>query len=427
MKIQIKMKGLSRTSFFSLSSNFYRNFLPPTPSNGGEQPANFQFLKEIQKVYDREIFNQRYSELWKNFPSKFLSVAIILSFIFSNLSTAYGQKYSNEFLNIGIGARARGMGNAAIANTNSVMATYWNPAALAALEIKGAQFGAMHTEQFAGVAKFDYLGAVLPLSNENRKFGISLIRFGIDDIPNTLSLFEADGSINYDNIVPFSSADYAFLGSYAQKLNTKKGSLYLGGNAKIVYRQIGPFASSWGFGLDASLLYVGKKWRFGLLVKDATNTFNAWSFSLSDEEKNILSLTGNDLPINSVEKTKPQITLGVARPFQLNDKWNLLAEMDWIATTDGKRNTLISADPISLDLALGLELDFKDLIFFRLGVNNFQKESNFDTTNFLTIQPNLGIGLKIQQFQIDYAFTDVGEQRNQTYSHVISLIYELKK
>ena len=379
------------------------------------------------KLKNLVIFNQRYNRFWKKNLSKFPSAAIVLLLTFSSFSTIYCQKYSNEFLNIGIGARARGMGNAAIASTNSVMATYWNPAALAALEIKGAQFGAMHTEQFAGVAKFDYLGAVLPLSNANRKFGVSLIRFGIDDIPNTLSLFEADGSINYDNIVPFSSADYAFLGSYAQKLNTKKGNLYVGGNAKVVYRQIGPFASSWGFGLDASLLYIGKKWRFGLVIKDVTNTFNAWSFSLSDEEKNILSLTGNDLPINSVEKTKPQITLGIAKFFQLNDKWNLLTEMDWIATTDGKRNTLISADPISLDAALGLELDFKDLVFFRLGVNNFQKEDNFDTSDFLTIQPNLGIGLKVQQFQIDYAFTDVGEQRNQTYSHVISLIYELKK
>lgn len=353
-------------------------------------------------------------------------ILLPLSFLFV-LTDSYCQKYSNEFLSIGIGARARGMGNAAVASTNSVVAGYWNPAALGAIELKGPQVGAMHTEQFAGVAKFDYLGVVLPIANQDRKFGLSLIRFGIDDIPNTLSLFDADGTINYDNIVPFSSADYAFLGSYSQKINTKKGNLYVGGNAKIVYRQIGPFASSWGFGIDASLLYFSKKWRLGLVVRDASNTFNAWSFNLSDEEKNVLSLSGNDLPINSVEKTKPQITLGIARSFKMNDNWDLLTEMDWIATTDGKRNTLISADPISLDLAIGAELDFKDLIFLRLGVNNFQKESNFDTTNFLTIQPNLGIGLKIQQFKIDYAFTDIGEQRNQTYSHVISLIFELKK
>jgi len=355
---------------------------------------------------------------------KYTLILLIPTFFLTEVNA---QKFSNEFLNIGIGARARGMGNAAVASTNSVFAGFWNPAALGALDLDAPQFGAMHTEQFAGVAKFDYLGAVLPLAKKDSKFGISVIRFGIDDIPNTLSLFEADGTINFDNIVPFSSADYAFIGSYAQKVNTKKGKLYVGGNAKVIYRQIGPFANSWGFGLDASALYFGKKWRVGLVIKDATNTFNAWSFNLSDEERNVLSLSGNDLPINSVERTKPQITLGIARPFQLNDKWGLLAEMDWVATTDGQRNTLISADPVSLDLALGFELDFKSLVFFRLGLNNFQRESNFDTTDFLTIQPNIGIGLKIQQFKIDYAFTDVGEQRNQTYSHVISLIFNLKR
>ena len=348
-----------------------------------------------------------------------------LSFLW--MTDSLCQKYSNEFLSIGIGARARGMGNAAVAGTNSVAAGYWNPAALGHLSLEGPQLGAMHTEQFGGVAKFDYLGAVLPTANENRTFGLSMIRFGIDDIPNTLTLYEADGSINYDNIVPFSAADYAFLGSISQKLNIGKGNFYVGGNAKIVYRQIGSFARSWGFGIDASLLYTTEKWRFGFVVRDATNTFNSWSFSLTDAEKDVLSVTGNDLPINSVEKTAPQLILGIAKPFRLNDKWNLLAEVNGIATTDGRRNTLLSADPISIDVAVGLEFDFKELIYLRVGVNNFQRESNFDTSDFLTIQPNMGIGLHLGPFRIDYAFTDVGEQRNQTYSHVVSLIFDWKR
>jgi hypothetical protein len=40
----------------------------------------------------------------------------------------------------------------------------------------------------------------------------------VDDIPNTLFLIEPDGSINYNNIQTFSSADYAFLLSYGQKI-----------------------------------------------------------------------------------------------------------------------------------------------------------------------------------------------------------------
>jgi len=352
---------------------------------------------------------------------------LILFFLILFCTESIAQKYSNEFLAIGIGARARAMGNATVASTNSVMASYWNPAALASLDITGIQAGAMHTEQFAGVAKFDYLGLTLPLNTPNRRVGVSLIRFGIDDIPNTLSLFEEDGTVNFDNIVPFSAADYALLLSYGQKINTKKGNLYVGGNAKIIYRQIGPFATSWGFGIDASALYYGKKWRLGLVIRDASNTFNSWSFSLSDQERSTLSLTGNDLPINSVEKTSPQITFGIARPFSINENWNVLAEVDLIATTDGRRNTLVSADPVSGDVAIGMEFDYKDRLFLRMGANNFQRDNNFFTKDFLTVQPNIGVGLKIARFQVDYAFTDVGEQRNQTYSHVISLLLNINK
>ncbi len=337
------------------------------------------------------------------------------------------QKYSNEFLAIGIGARARAMGNATIASAQTVTAGYWNPAALGNIEGEDLQIGAMHTEQFAGVAKYDYLGAMLPLKSANRKIGVSLIRFGIDDIPNTLSLFEADGTINYDNVVPFSAADYALFFSYGQRITTNKGNLFVGGNAKVIYRQIGSFASSWGFGLDASALYTINSWSFGLVVRDASTTFNAWKFSLTEQERDVLSVTGNDLPINSVERTNPQITLGIARQFPLNQKWSLLTELNAIATTDGKRNTLISADPISMDIAFGAEFGFKDLLFLRAGINNFQKDNNLFTEDFLTVQPNIGIGLQIAPFRVDYAFTDVGEQRNQTYSHVISLVMDIRR
>ena len=39
-------------------------------------------------------------------------------------------KYSNEFLNIGVGARALGMSNSVIASTDDVTSGYWNPTGL---------------------------------------------------------------------------------------------------------------------------------------------------------------------------------------------------------------------------------------------------------------------------------------------------------
>jgi hypothetical protein len=43
---------------------------------------------------------------------------------------ATAPKYSNEFLSIGIGARALGMGRTQTAVVNDVTAGYWNPAGL---------------------------------------------------------------------------------------------------------------------------------------------------------------------------------------------------------------------------------------------------------------------------------------------------------
>jgi hypothetical protein len=133
------------------------------------------------------------------------------------------QKYSNEFLSIGVGARAQALGNAVVAGIDDINSTFWNPAGLVRIdENTGLELGAMHSEWFAGVGKYDYLGASIPLGDSDRRLALSAVRFGIDGIPNTLSLFESDGTINYDNVVEFSAADYAFFLSYAQPLTTKR-------------------------------------------------------------------------------------------------------------------------------------------------------------------------------------------------------------
>ncbi|MCP9235313.1 PorV/PorQ family protein [Lewinella sp. JB7] len=336
---------------------------------------------------------------------------------------AIAQKYSNEFLSIGVGARAHGMGTAVVASQNDVYAAAWNPAGLAALPAeRGLEIGAMHAEWFGGVGNYDYLGVTMPLSSNNQRIGVSLIRFGIDQIPNTLSLYEADGTINFDNVTEFSAADYAFLGSYARAFIRGAGVLRVGGNVKVIHRNIGTFASSWGFGLDLGAQYQRNRWTVALLARDVTTTFNAWSFSFTDAERDVLELTDNAVPINSVETTNPTFELGVARAFDITEQIGLTAEVDLIATTDGKRNTLLSADPISLDPAVGLEADYGDFVFLRAGVSQLQRIRDFDNQEALNSRPSLGLGLKVGQLFVDYAYTDLGDNEGRsTYSHIVSL------
>ena len=81
----------------------------------------------------------------------------------------------------------------------------------------------MHAEYFGGIGKFDFAGIAIPTNDENKNFGVSILRFAVDDIPNTLFLVNPDGSVDYNNISTFSSADMALLLSYAQTKQLQNG------------------------------------------------------------------------------------------------------------------------------------------------------------------------------------------------------------
>jgi len=221
-------------------------------------------------------------------------------------------KYSNEFLNLGVGGRALGMGGAQVSQVNDVTAGYWNPAGL--VRSRGdIQLAFMHNEYFAGIAKYDYLALTAPIDTM-RHIGFSVLRFGIDDIANTIDLKDNDGNIDYNRVTGFSAADYAFLVSYASK--SAINGLDYGANFKIIHRKVGDFAKAWGFGLDAGIQYQAGNWRTGAMLKDVTSTFNAWSYTLNDRTKEVFIQTGNEIPENGLELTLPRLILGVSR--QLN-------------------------------------------------------------------------------------------------------------
>jgi len=340
-------------------------------------------------------------------------------------SFAQFRKYSNEFLNIGAGARGLAMGGAQIASAKDATAGYWNPAGLTGLK-DHPNVGIMHADYFGGIAKYDYLSGAMPIQDNKRALGFSLLRFAVDDIPNTLFLVEPDGSINYNNIQTFSSADYAFLFSFAQKLKeTEKKNISFGLNAKVIYRKVGKFASAWGFGLDAGLQMHGEKWHLGIVARDITTTFNAWSFKFTEKEKEVLYLTKNDIPVKSTELTAPRIIIGGGYDFNIGKSVTLMIEANADVTFDGKRNTVYSGNTISLDPHVGLEATIKDVFFVRAGITNFQKAlKDGDTTNQKRVwiyQPSAGAGFKIKNVMIDYAFTNLANQSNPLYTHIFSL------
>ncbi len=330
-------------------------------------------------------------------------------------------KYSNEFLSIGVGGRSMSMANTTVASIHDVTAGYWNPAGLVDLK-KECEVGLMHAEYFAGIAKYDYMGGAMKI-NDSSALGITAIRFGVDDIPNTLELYDNEGNVRYDRIKTFTAADYAMLFSYARKAPVV--GLQYGGNVKIIYRHTGKFASAWGIGFDVGAQYKYKKWQFGISGRDVTSTFNAWIFKNNDL-KETFQATGNEIPNNSLELTLPRLILGAGRYFEISDKFGCLSEVNIDMTFDGKRHTLVSSNPLSLDPHLGFEVDYKKFLYFRGGLGNIQEIPDFDRKTF-TFQPNIGLGINFKNFQLDYALTDIADQSIALYSHVFLLSYAFDK
>ncbi|MFL9836501.1 PorV/PorQ family protein [Flavobacterium sp. ST-75] len=324
-------------------------------------------------------------------------------------------------MNIGVDAAALGMSNAVTAHTGDVNSGYWNPAGL--LQVKDKQLALMHASYFANIAQYDYAAFAMPI-DERSAFGISVIRFGVDDIMNTTQLIDSEGNIDYNRISLFSAADYGVTISYARSLPLD-GFQY-GINAKVIRRIIGDFANSWGFGFDIGIQYQTKdNWKFGLMLRDITTTYNVWSI---DEEQfqtisDAIPGENQELPETN-EITLPKAQLGFSKKFIIRYDYSILASAN-LNMQFAQTNDLVSTESISFDPAFGFEFGYIDIVYLRGGVGNFQNVREIDGSGKLSFQPNIGLGFKYKGIEVDYALTDIGDQSAALYSNIFSLKVDL--
>ncbi len=347
----------------------------------------------------------------------------LVLFILICSSLSYGQavrKYSNEFLSIGVDAAALGMSNAVVSSTNNVNSGYWNPAGL--IHLEDGEASIMHASYFANIAQYDYAAYAKPIDDRSA-WGISLIRFGVDDILNTTQLIDNNGNIDYNRISLFSTADYAMTFSYARKL--KVPGFQYGVNAKVVRRIIGDFANSWGFGVDFGLQFERNDWHYGLMLRDITTTYNIWAIDEEQFEtiKNAIPGENTELP-ESTEITAPKAQLGMSKKYEFHYDYTLLAAVN-LNMQFARTNDILSTDFVSVSPALGFEFGYTDLVFLRAGVGNFQNITQIDNSTKVGFQPNIGLGFKYRGIQVDYALTDLGDQSAALYSNIFSVKVDL--
>ena len=351
---------------------------------------------------------------------KFFGTSILI-FLFVGTNNLQAQRFVNEFLNIGVGARAHGMFGSVVANVDDGTSAYWNTAGLTQIE-SNLEINAMHANWFGGIANYDYLSIAKKIGGEKRAAGaLTIIRMGVDNIPNTLNLIGPDGSVNFDRVTVFSASDFAAFLSYARGINDK---LSIGGNIKVINRNIGSFGTAWGFGADLGLQYRGEKFSFGAMARDITTTFNAWSFNLTEEEKITFQRTGNEIPVSSTEITLPRLIVGVATHGG-SEKFSYLLEANLALSTDGTEAAVFGGRGFNADPTIGLEFGLFQKVFIRGGIGNIQSVINptIDANNSreFEFQPNIGMGLKLGKLQVDYALTNIGSVSGVLVSHIFSV------
>lgn len=306
-------------------------------------------------------------------------------------------KYSGEFLAIGVGGRALGMGSAFVALASDVSAGYWNPAGLAKLNYPQGMI--MHDERFAGLVNYNYGAVAIPYKSD-MTFALSIIRLGVDGIPDTRNaLIDLNGNLklddnellDYSKITEFNAADWAFLFSFAKRYND---NLSYGANLKVIKRDIAEFGA-WGIGFDIGAIYSPiENLLLGANLQDITTTIVAWDNG-------------------TTQLISPTLKLGAA--YQLNILKGVLTpafDTD-IRFENRKFASMLNLGPISFDFHSGIEYTYDNLISIRLGYNDVK-------------QFTFGAGIVLPKLNIDYSFVKFDRQGELGNTHRISLMLTLQ-
>ncbi len=284
-------------------------------------------------------------------------------------------KYAGEFLDVGAGARALGMGGAFVAVADDGTAAYWSPGGLAFLESR--EFSFMYSQQFESLVKTNFISYVHPKSKYGA-FGISWLRLGVEDIPKTGYIdanqnnmqdfddkndngIKDEGEFYIERPIKVGSFDDTEDGIFISYGLRAGDNISIGVNLKLI-RQMLAENSSTGWGIDIGSIYeLFDGFKVGLNIQDLTKTKLKWDSMTKHIDVIPVNFRLGAAYTKNIKSIKSDATIS----------WNL----------DTKYGT---------EMRFGAEWWFLKTLALRIGFN----ESRL----------TFGTGLRISNFQADYAF-----------------------
>ncbi len=302
---------------------------------------------------------------------------------FSKVGTAAAQ-----FLKIGVGARANGMGGSFTAIANDVSTIYWNPAGIA--NLNRTSIGFTHSEWFADISH-DFAGVVVPISSSDfLAVHATTLNTGEQEVTTVVS---PDGTgIFYD------VRDLAIGLTYSRQL-TDRFSVGLTG--KYVLQTLYNVQAS-SFTLD-----VGSYLRTGfhnLIIGMAISNFGGTMqldgrdlITIADVNSSFSGNYNPDARLTTQEYPLPLI-------FRVGLALDVVGGNDPVIQSEDYRLTLATEGTHLNDnnerFNIGSELSWTETVFVRAGY-----KINYDTEKWA-----LGIGVNIpignQKVVFDYAFIE---------------------
>jgi hypothetical protein len=324
-------------------------------------------------------------------------ILLVLMIVYMASYTAFSQyntSVSNvattcaPFLEIGVGARAIGMGGAFVATANDVSALYWNPAGIGRLYRPEILF--VHTNWIADI-KFDFAGAIIPLGKIGT-LGASLTALSMDEM-SVRTVDQPEGTGEF-----FDVSDMALMLSYGFNLTDR---FSIGFNAKYIRQSIWKETAQ-GYAVD-----IGTIFRTGLKDMRIGAVLTNFGSDMKLDGEDLLVYhdidpyqQGNNDRIFSKLETQ-------SWPLPLNFQVGLAMDP---YHSDGHRLTVAVEAMHPIDntesMHLGSEYGYKDLFFLRAGYRNLFLR---DSEEGLTLGAGIGSKLfKGFQINLDYAYADFG-------------------